>query len=136
MCKRLVTTLTAVLVAGLAAAGCGSSSSNSSPGAGSVINGGTLRAGIPDNPDHLDTGLSYAVEGWQILEATSNGLVTFANGPGKVVPDMAVSMPTVTDGGRTYTFHLRRGIRFSPPVNRAVRPSDFQYAIERLFQEV
>ena len=33
--------------------------------------------GIPDNPDHLDTGLSYAVEGWELLEATNNGLLTF-----------------------------------------------------------
>jgi peptide/nickel transport system substrate-binding protein len=42
-------------------------------------------------------------------------------------------MPVVTDNGRTYTFQVRKGVMFSPPVNRAVRPSDFQYAIERLF---
>src|SRR5947209_18232674 len=47
--------------------------------------------------------------------------------------DIATAMPTVTDGGRTYTFHLHSGVRFSPPVSRAVRPSDFRYAIERLF---
>ena len=49
------------------------------------------------------------------------------------MPDIATAMPAVTDGGRTYTFHVHPGVRFSPPVNRAVRPSDFQYAIERLF---
>jgi peptide/nickel transport system substrate-binding protein len=131
MYKRAIVVAAAALL-GAASTGCGSGS-NSAQSPTSGINGGVLRAGIPDNPDHLDTGLSYAVEGWQILEATTDGLVTFANGPGKVVPDMATAMPTVTDGGRTYTFHLRRGIRFSPPVNRAVRPSDFRYAIERLF---
>lgn len=99
--------------------------------------GRTLRAGIPDNPDHLDTGIGFAVEGWEITEATNNGLLKFKDAPGagssKIVPDIAVAMPKVSNGGRTYTFKLHSGIRFSPPINRAVRPSDFKYAIERLF---
>jgi peptide/nickel transport system substrate-binding protein len=120
-------------------AGCGGSGSGSSGGGGGrVQNGGVLKAGIPDNPDHLDTGISYAVEGWELLEATNNGLLTFkkASGPAgsQVVPDIATSMPAVTDGGRTYTFHVHPGVMFSPPVNRAVRPSDFKYAIERLYR--
>jgi peptide/nickel transport system substrate-binding protein len=131
----------ALLLAAVAAAtaGCGGSGSGgaSSGGAGGVENGGVLQAGIPDDPDHLDTGISYAVEGWELLEATNNGLLTFKKAAGaagsQVVPDMATAMPAVSDGGRTYTFHLHPGVRFSPPVNRAVRPSDFQYAIERLF---
>jgi peptide/nickel transport system substrate-binding protein len=102
-----------------------------------VTSGGTLRAGIPSTPDHLDPALSYTNEGWEILEATGNGLLTFkkaAGGPGaEIVPDIATAMPTVTNHGRTYTFHLRNGVRFSPPVSRAVRPSDFKYTIERLF---
>jgi peptide/nickel transport system substrate-binding protein len=120
-----------------AVAGCGSSSSGSSAGSAGVQNGGVLRAGIPDNPDHLDTGISYAVEGWELLEATNNGLLTFKKAAGaagsQVVPDIATAMPAVTDGGRTYTFHVHPGVRYSPPVNRAVKPSDFAYAIERLF---
>ncbi len=129
----------ALVVAAVAAlaAGCGSGSSSSSGGAGGVQNGGTLRAGIPDDPDHLDTGISYAVEGWELLEATNNGLLTFRKASGsagsEVVPDIATSMPAVSDGGLTYTFHVHPGVRYSPPVNRAVKPSDFRYAIERLF---
>src|SRR5689334_3263840 len=129
----------ALVIAAVAAlaAGCGGGSGTSSGGSGGVQNGGTLHAGIPDDPDHLDTGISYAVEGWELLEATNDGLLTFRKASGsagsEVVPDMATAMPTVTDGGLTYTFHLHPGVRFSPPVNRAVKPSDFQYAIERLF---
>jgi peptide/nickel transport system substrate-binding protein len=119
------------------AAGCGSGSGATSGPAGAVVNGGVLQAGIPDDPDHLDTGISYAVEGWELLEATNNGLLTFRKAAGaagsQVVPDIATAMPVVSDGGRTYTFHVHPGVRFSPPVNRAVRPSDFAYAIERLF---
>jgi peptide/nickel transport system substrate-binding protein len=130
--RALVVAAVAVLTAG-----CGSGSGSSSGGSGAMQNGGVLRAGIPDDPDHLDTGISYAVEGWELLEATNNGLLTFRKASGaagsEVVPDLATTMPAVTDGGLTYTFHVHPGVRFSPPVNRAVRPSDFRYAIERLF---
>jgi peptide/nickel transport system substrate-binding protein len=133
MMKRVL----ALVTVAATLAGCGSSSSSTSGPTGAVQNGGTLRAGIPDDPDHLDTGISYAVEGWELLEATNNGLLTFKKAPGgagsEVVPDIATAMPAVTDGGRTYTFHVHSGVRYSPPENRAVRPSDFAYAIERLF---
>jgi peptide/nickel transport system substrate-binding protein len=58
-----------------------------------------------------------------------------AAGPGssEIVPDLAVGMPAVTRGGKTYTFKLRSGVRYSPPVNRTVLPSDIEYAIERLY---
>jgi ABC-type transport system substrate-binding protein len=40
-------------------------------------------------------------------------------------------MPTITNGGRVYTIHLRRGVRFAPPVRREVTAADFKYSIER-----
>ncbi len=73
---------------------------------------------------------------WQVLSLTNDGLVTYrrVGGPAgaQVVPDLAVSMPTVTDGGRTYTFQLRRGIRYSN--GQHVRASDFRYAVQRQFR--
>jgi peptide/nickel transport system substrate-binding protein len=106
---------------------------------GTPVNGGTLLAGIPDSPDHLDPGLSYTNEGWEIFEATNDGLLTFVrtDDPKKsatIVPDIAAAMPTVSKDGLTYTFKVRTGVRFSPPVNRDVLPSDFKFTIERLFR--
>ena len=133
--RRILISVAVLLLA--VSAGCGSGSSSSAGSAGAPVNGGTLRGAIPDNPDHLDTGISFAVEGWELLEATNNGLLTFKKAGGGqqsvIEPDIATAMPVVTDNGRTYTFHVRKNVMFSPPVNRAVRPSDFQYAIERLF---
>jgi peptide/nickel transport system substrate-binding protein len=133
--RRILISVPLLLLA--VSAGCGSGSSSSAGSAGAPVNGGTLQGAIPDNPDHLDTGISFAVEGWELLEATNNGLLTFKKAGGGqqsvIEPDIAAAMPVVTDNGRTYTFHVRKGVMFSPPVNRAVRPSDFQYAIERLF---
>jgi peptide/nickel transport system substrate-binding protein len=130
--------LTSVAVLALAlAAGCGSGNSSSGGSGGAPVDGGVLRGGIPDNPDHLDTGISFAVEGWELLEATNNGLLTFKKAGGGqqsvILPDIASAMPTVSPDGRTYSFHVRHNVMFSPPVSRAVRPSDFQYSIERLF---
>jgi peptide/nickel transport system substrate-binding protein len=50
----------------------------------------------------------------------------------RLVPDLAVRIPTPTNDGRTYSFTLKRGVRFGPPVNRAIRSADIRYAIERL----
>jgi peptide/nickel transport system substrate-binding protein len=143
--RPLPATLAASLFASLsiALAACGGGSSSTSRGSagggngtGTPVNGGTLHAAIADNPDHLDTGLSYATEGWEILESTGDGLLGFrrTSGPAVIVPDLATALPTVTDGGRTYTFHMRSGVVFSAPVNREVLPSDIKFTIERLFR--
>lgn len=130
--------------------GVGSAASSSSrgvlPGAsndaatseGTPVDGGTLLAGIADNPDHLDSGLSYTNQGWEILEATGNGLLTFAKKSGaagnEILPDLATAMPTVSAERTTYTFAMRRGVNFSAPVSREVLPSDIKSSIERLFR--
>jgi peptide/nickel transport system substrate-binding protein len=44
---------------------------------------------------------------------------------------VAASMPTVSDGGRTYTFTIRPGYRFSPPSNQPLTAEAFRYSIER-----
>ena len=125
-----------------AASGCGGGSSGGQSGGsssgGTPVSGGTLLAGIPSNPDHLDAALSATTEGWEILEATNDGLMTFnraAGGAGsQVVPDLATGMPSITDGGLVYTFHVRTGVKFSPPVSRDVRPSDVKASIERILR--
>jgi YVTN family beta-propeller protein len=72
---------------------------------------------------------------WVTTE-TSDGLTAFKRVGGsdgsQVVPDLAISMPTPTDGGTTYTFQLRRGIRYSN--GAPVRPGDLRHEFERLFK--
>jgi YVTN family beta-propeller protein len=72
---------------------------------------------------------------WQMLSVTNDGLVGYrrVGGPAgnTLVPDLATALPVPVDGGRTYTFHLRPGIRYSS--GTPVRPGDFRHAIERVF---
>jgi ABC-type transport system substrate-binding protein len=49
---------------------------------------------------------------------------------GRLVPNLAVRLPAPTDEGRTYSFQLRRGIRYSD--GTPVRASDFRFSLERL----
>jgi peptide/nickel transport system substrate-binding protein len=49
------------------------------------------------------------------------------------VPDIASGPPQVSADHRTYTFRLRAGVRYAPPVNREVTAQDFITAIERLY---
>jgi YVTN family beta-propeller protein len=67
------------------------------------------------------------------LAGVYDGLVAFrkaGGAPGEtLVPDLAVRVPRPADGGTTYTFTLRRGIRYSN--GALVRASDFRRGIWR-----
>ena len=47
---------------------------------------------------------------------------------GTLVPNLALAVPRPQDGGRTYTFHLRSGLRYW--TGRRVRASDFRRGLE------
>jgi YVTN family beta-propeller protein len=105
---------------------------------GAQHRGGTLGvAGVRDfPPESIDPALGGGPSSWQILITTNDGLVGLRRVGGiagiQLVPDLAVSLPTRTDDGRTYTFRLRPGIRYSN--DRLVEPEDFRWAIERAFE--
>jgi YVTN family beta-propeller protein len=101
----------------------------------SAHKGGTLNVEIPGAPDSLDPAVAYTYTAWVPLSMTNDGLVAFdrVGGPqGTVlVPDLATSLPTPSDGGKTYSFQLRQGLGYSN--GATVRPEDIRRAIERLF---
>ena len=56
-----------------------------------------------------------------LLVRTLIGYRHTPGGPGNtLVADIATSVPKPTNGGKTYTFHIKPDIKFSPPVSRAV----------------
>ncbi len=96
----------------------------------------TLIANLSPHDQATDPALAYTISIWQMLSVTNDGLVGYrrAGGPAgdSLVPDLARALPAPADGGRTYTFHLRPGIRYS--TGAPVRPEDFRHAIERDFR--
>jgi peptide/nickel transport system substrate-binding protein len=131
-------TLAAVAALALVAAGCGNSpspsaSSSSSTPAGHA--GGVFTILANSAFGVADPAQNYTLEEWQLLINTHDGLVGFAHVGGlpgtKIVPDLATSIPTPTNGGKTYVFHIRHGIKFSN--GQVLKPSDFVTTFERQF---
>lgn len=92
--------------------------------------GGTLRIVASAAAGTLDPQINYTLRYWQIFPMFYDGLVSFEKAGGKsafnIVPDLAASMPQITNGGKTYTFTLRKGIKFAngqPVTVEAVRHS-------------
>ena len=65
----------------------------------------------------LDPLINYTLQYWQLYQATYDGLLGFKKAGGDaaftVVPDLADAMPKPTNGGKTWVFKLRKGIKFS-----------------------
>ena len=120
-----------LLIAGLTlgAAGCGGSSS-------AEESGGTMKATFSAFPDYLDPALSHTAEGWTATWSTYIPLLTYAHqsgkAGGKVIPGLAKELPKISDGGKTYTLFLRKGLKYSD--GTPVRASDFEYTLERVFR--
>jgi peptide/nickel transport system substrate-binding protein len=134
--RRATGVAAAGIVAGivLVASACGGDSSSSASGStGSAKKGGTITVLSAGDVDHIDPGQAYYSFSYEITYATQRPLLAFKPDSVNAVPDLASSMPTVSKDGRTVTVHIRTGVRFSPPVNRAVTSKDVKYAIERGF---
>lgn len=84
----------------------------------------------------LDPQAAWSNYSLNVVYDTYIPLLTYRHAGGRagseVVPGLARSLPRITDGGRTYTFHLRKGLRYSD--GEPVRASDFKFAVERLFR--
>ncbi len=83
-----------------------------------------------------DPQVDYTLQEWQLLILTHDGLVGFRRAAGKagtvIVPDLATAVPKPTDGGKTYAFTLRPGIKFSN--GKTVTPQDVKATFVRLFK--
>jgi len=96
----------------------------------------TLRLVSNTGPDSIDPGVSWQSISWMMQVNVYNGLLTFKKESGaagaELVPDIAEAMPVVSDGGRTLSFRVRRGVMFGAPANREVQASDVKYTFDRL----
>ncbi|SDS86046.1 ABC transporter substrate-binding protein [Microlunatus soli] len=120
----------------LAVAACNANPEQPSGSGGqtaAATKGGTLT--ILSSSDELDFDPATS----QSLAITSNGLVNrrltaWQNGPGKpatVVSDLAADTGKATDGGKTWTFKLKDGLKFDDgtPITSAA----IKYGVERSF---
>jgi peptide/nickel transport system substrate-binding protein len=131
--------LAPAVIAALVIAACGSSSSNSSSPSGDAGTGSSGGSGQTINmvqgtfPQSLDPGKDYTTQGSQVNWLVYTGLTTYAHksgvAGGQLIPGLATALPKITDGGKTYTATLRKGLKYSN--GAPVKASDFVRSVER-----
>jgi peptide/nickel transport system substrate-binding protein len=150
--------LTAAVLAAAALAACSSSSTSSpttssSSSAGTPVSGGTLRIISASGPAHLDTVPSYYTADYQITHTYARQLlnyptVAYSSTSGAdwtkattPVPDVATEVPStanggITNGGKTYTFHIKPGVDWNTTPARQVTADDFIREFKAFFNPV
>jgi peptide/nickel transport system substrate-binding protein len=126
----LTISLSLVAVSALAALLAVTASAKSSAAKG----GKTLNFAVAGaDVDFSDPALAYGQLSWEIEYETCAKLVNYPDAEGskgsEIVPDAAAGFPVVSNHGKTYTFTIRRGIRYSDGAK--LKASDFVYAINR-----
>jgi len=103
---------------------------------GSPHRGGTLHLSADNSGGTLDPQINYTSQYQQLFADVYDGLLTTAKAPGvagiAVVADLAEAVPQPQDGGRTWVFTLRDGIKFSD--GRPVTVDDVLATFRRIFK--
>jgi peptide/nickel transport system substrate-binding protein len=153
--RSLVHAAVAVSAIALMVSGCGGSSSGGGGGskpkaaknefnAGvtgvrnvSDKKGGTLNLIADSDCDYYDPARTYYGHCWDMQRLFSRSLMGYKAEPGTagldVVPDLASAPGTASDGGKTWTYKLRPGLKYE--TGATITSKDVKYAIERVFAQ-
>jgi peptide/nickel transport system substrate-binding protein len=118
----------------LLAAGFASPASSKTQAAGKAdARGGTLRIDQVNDWDYVDPALAYFTHSWQLETSVQLRLLSFpdVDGPAgtRMRPEAAAGFPKVSKDGKTYTFTVKKGFRFSD--GKAVTAANFKTAFDR-----
>ena len=95
--------------------------------------GGIVKFADESAPDTLDPGETYYGYSWDFVRVYGRALTMFKPAPGKasaeLVPDLAESLGVASDGGKTWTYKLRKGVKFED--GTVVKAADVKYAVLR-----
>jgi peptide/nickel transport system substrate-binding protein len=98
--------------------------------------GGKLTVLAAGDVDYLDPGQDYYTFGYMVQYAVNRPLYSFKpDNSEKPVPDLASGPPEIAPDNKTITVHIRKGVKYAPPVNREVKAADIKYAFERAFSK-
>ncbi|MGH2387890.1 MAG: peptide ABC transporter substrate-binding protein [Chloroflexota bacterium] len=97
------------------------------------VRGGTLVEGLLVDPDQLLPNFSGQIYA-ETVQQTLFAPLFYSDDKGNIQPGLATVVPTVKNGGisadgRTYTFHLRKGLRWSDGTALTARDIDFSWRL-------
>jgi peptide/nickel transport system substrate-binding protein len=100
---------------------------------GALKKGGIWKYGTVGASTQVDPQIAYVTTAWWLEYATAAKLYNYPDKSGpagsKLVPEVA-SKFTVSNGGKKYTFTIRKGFKFSD--GKPVTANSFKYAINRV----
>ena len=90
--------------------------------------GGTLKTALGGAwGDSFDPGNTYYGYSWNMVRNYARSLVMFKPAPGKqgleLVPDMATDLGKSSDGGKTWTYTIQKGLKFEDGSRSPARTS-------------
>jgi peptide/nickel transport system substrate-binding protein len=143
--RRVAAILALASVLALAVVACGGGDDEEGAGTAATETGGEGQAGGTYRVDvetsfdftaDFDPTAEYTAVGWSFYNLIVRKLMSYAGTAGsegnEIHPDLAADMPEISDDGLTYTFTLKDGIMFGPPVSREITSQDIKYAFDRL----
>lgn len=100
-----------------------------------ALKGGTLRLNEAEGDfDFVDPQLQYRSDDAELVYSTSMMLLNYpeksGNAGSQLYPEAATAFPTVSSDGKTYTYHIRSGLKFSD--GSAVTAASYQRSWERI----
>ena len=99
----------------------------------STTKGGTLRYVNQDDWDSLDPADTYYAYSWDFVRLYERQLVMFKSAAGgegaTLVPDLATDLGTASPDNKTWTYHLRKGVKYDDGTE--VTSKDVKYDVER-----
>ncbi len=118
--------------------GDGSKSAGANAATKGVVNasdakGGTVTYEYSDVPDSFDPGNTYYAYMYNLSRLYARPLMTFKPAAGEagneLVPDLASAPGEPSDGGKTWTYKLREGLKYED--GTPITSKDVKYAVER-----
>jgi peptide/nickel transport system substrate-binding protein len=100
--------------------------------------GGVLRTAIADfgftnGFDPTGEYVAVAIGLYGAMTRTLMGTKHIADAPGnELFPDLAAAEPEISSDGLKYTFKLKPGVKWAPPLDRDVTSADVAYAFQRM----
>jgi peptide/nickel transport system substrate-binding protein len=137
--RGIVAIALVIAVLGAACGGDDGGGGTTAEGDGEVVKGGVWREDFTDfdftgglDPTSEYLSFAFALHGMLM----HRNLVTYKHIAGAegniIVPDLAEEVPEPTNDGKTYTFTLKDGIKFGPPLSREIVCEDFAYTFARI----
>jgi peptide/nickel transport system substrate-binding protein len=134
--KRALVLLVAVLSMFVIAA-CGDDDDGGDGGGGGggeAKQGGSITIAQTSQPDYLDPALGYTVNSWEPMWLVYSSPVAYKRAEGKegteLIPGVAEKLPEVSEDGKTVTFTMRKGLKYSD--GTPVKASDWEHSIKRV----